>query len=553
VAWLALLPTLPATAIVAYRLSTGAQPADWGAGVGWGTPFLTGTVAMLAGFAFARGPKLQALLVGVTFSGAAAYGINVSGSYVATPAYTAIARVTWLGIPLTVAGWSTLSLLMVASKWEASGSPTVVRLAQSLVGRSWHNPRMAIGVWAPALLCGAAGIAPHIMFTDHRLHVPAWRGFTQEERWPYIVTAVWATTTFIAAAVLFGWWLLANRLVARRDQGRLATQSISSCVLAYFVVLLYGAAFGLWPEPVMDGLMAPSVAVAGGLLLEDEPEAGITRRAAWKISGALVFAATVTLVCWTLGGTPLSASIVGLALGIALPVLPCFLRVASAERDAITRRRSDPMDAITLPGRRSAVAAAFAHTVRKLEITSADLGHLLGAAWPERFWTEDGKARLSTLLDSGVATEAWPQPWQRAHSLRRLVALTALAQAGESGAGGPRHPSPAEVVVCICCEVDPLLPRRLPIPRDDVEHLIWRFRVWKLGADRLDGPVTWPLSATYSTEKLKVMFRAGLIPKLPDRRGEVAPRDSKTTCRKYYDAALPAGLDAVIKRWRGDT
>ncbi len=182
--------------------------------------------------------------------------------------FVVVSASTWFAIPLCFVLWTRATLYIVAAtpSDDAPGrslSAVLMERWQRLPG--WHHARRRessilplelLAVWLPAAVFIVLGPIPDLLYS-YSGRSDTWRGWQFDPHLGFVLMGIWGFLIGSAcSALLFASWRrrAPHLLPGIYERARWAPRATT--VLTFFVLFGFASSLGLWPESVLDLLIA---------------------------------------------------------------------------------------------------------------------------------------------------------------------------------------------------------------------------------------------------------------------------------------------------------
>jgi hypothetical protein len=401
-------------------------------------------VCFAGGYAAAqRDRALRTVAVALLF--VAIYLLDVVGTYVSDPRGALhINQLTWWAVPFALTAWLqaawVIATKVVSDDAAVAASPSIRDL--------WRAPWW-IAVVALAAAIAAVATIPGIFFSAARRgEYPSWLGYNVHAHWWYWAAAGWAAIPLLGSVVLLKRaWRNRPTDIARHVAQHGWYALTTSYLLAAVAALLFTSALRIWPEAVMDLLLAGYIVWFVILLAEASRIREPRRRSsvARRSVGAAAVIGVVMSVVAAVGLPALRAAIVGGIGAGAWPLVHALDRllfgVVRPRRTKLGERSGSP----------AIVAGDQPHDAAALDVSVDSSGAPDDAGSSETHdlrWDDRASAALSPeerrALQVLLITGDWPRPLtvppERCRELAREALTTLRGARLDLATRGRAHP-----------------------------------------------------------------------------------------------------------------
>jgi hypothetical protein len=398
-----------------------------------------------------RSPVMRPL--GGTLVFLTAYELLVLASYEEpSRAWSVFSTVLWPSIPFAYAAWGSAALAIarrargepigLASDWSRFGW-----LGARLPGRRVLRPSH-LWLWVAAVAFAAASAVPDFVSSGVAVPGVSWHGQPYQPHWPYAVISGWGVITLFGSALIVEHAWKTQRTSLSESQRLLVRGSVvvSFLTASCAVVLVAAAVTGLWPEPVIDLVIAcATILYVLVFTARDQapPVAAVLRLHLTENALVIGLGAGVPLAT---GASPALGGLEAVFFTVSLNRLLHVRRsrfaedtpaVRPAETDPGVATNTDAEDELTAPekdGLRSLLAETSKHTLR-LFVTSQPL--LNSNVGDDSGLTEQGRLHLASFLEAATGILGADAA---ARLLRLFYEVACTLETGVGGRPQPRRP-----------------------------------------------------------------------------------------------------------------
>jgi hypothetical protein len=495
------------------------------------------------------------------------YQFGAIASYAPTHHQFVVASaLTWPAIPLCFVFWARATLCIVAA--TPSDDAPSRGLSALLVERwqrlqSWRRRRLTgrsslplelFAVWLPAAVFIVLGMIPGVLYS-YNGRADAWRGWRVVPHLGFFLVSLWGFLIALAcSALLFASWRrrATHLLPGIYERARWAPRATMG--LTFFLLFAFASTLGLWPESVLDLLIAICAVPYALLAIEADSYRGTG--AAYSsfrqrlLAAALWCGMTLAIVAVVEpSGDPIARGLFAALVGAVLPVGRFLSRTLTASDDtkpeppiliesgecvaaelgaSLTTPVSTRLDLGVLDRTRRMLREIDGHDLKTL------IGGLPGPSGRKRSELRDPRAdpRLRVFVRDFPALDC-SHAWEvRMMRLNKLIYETARPRAGYDVGVNKDDPGRWRALAAYCLlRLDPGDPLIGPFERE--ERL--RLRIWLKGER----------ARLSFYDDLEQMSEQALRTTFRDLAGEETAQRRK----KVLERALDATLKQVIAHW----